>query len=83
MTWSRRKRSPSAWGSSRVLIIGRPETVVPDTSFVMCSARWLRQYRAPPGPCWIAPAPGEDLPGDEKGNQALHQAGKRRGARTR
>ena len=47
MTCSRRKRSASAWGSSRVLMIGRDRVVALETPSQMCSARWLMQYIAP------------------------------------
>ena len=43
MTCSRRKRSASACGSSRVLMIGRLRVVADDTPSQMCSARWLTQ----------------------------------------
>ena len=47
ITWSRRYFSASAWGSSRVLMIGRLRVVADETPSQMCSARWLRQYTAP------------------------------------
>ena len=40
MTWRRRYRSASAWGSSRVLMIGRLRVVAELTPSQMCSARW-------------------------------------------
>jgi hypothetical protein len=43
ITCSRRKRSASAWGSSRVLMMGRLRVVADDTPSQMCSARWLMQ----------------------------------------
>jgi hypothetical protein len=43
MTCSRRNRSASACGSSRVLMIGRDLVVAEDTPSQMCSARWLTQ----------------------------------------
>ena len=43
ITCSRRKRSASACGSSRVLMIGRDRVVAEDTPSQMCSARWLTQ----------------------------------------
>src|ERR1051326_3013412 len=57
MTCSRRKRSASACGSSRVLMIGRDRVVADDTLSQMCSARWDRQYTAPRGVCSTLPAP--------------------------
>ena len=57
ITWSRRNRSASACGSSRVLMIGRDRVVALDTPSQMCSARWLRQYCAPRGPWRTFPAP--------------------------
>ena len=50
ITWSRRKRSASACGSSRVLMIGRLRVVALETPSQMCSARWAMQYCAPRGP---------------------------------
>ncbi len=43
MTCSRRYRSASACGSSRVLMMGRERVVALDTPSQMCSARWLKQ----------------------------------------
>ena len=43
MTCSRRNRSASACGSSRVLMIGRDLVVALETPSQMCSARWLTQ----------------------------------------
>ena len=43
MTCSRRNRSASACGSSRVLMIGRERVVAEETDSQMCSARWLTQ----------------------------------------
>jgi len=43
MTCRRRKRSASACGSSRVLMIGRLRVVALETPSQMCSARWLTQ----------------------------------------
>ena len=57
ITCSRRKRSASACGSSRVLMIGRDLVVAEDTLSQMCSARWLTQYTAPRGVCSTLPAP--------------------------
>ncbi len=57
MTCSRRNRSASACGSSRVLMIGRDRVVADDTPSQMCSARWLTQYTAPRGVCSTLPAP--------------------------
>ena len=57
MTWRRRKRSASAWGSSRVLMIGRLRVVADDTPSQMCSARWLMQYMAPRAVWRTLPAP--------------------------
>src|ERR1700722_7787316 len=57
ITCSRRNRSASACGSSRVLMIGRDRVVAEDTPSQMCSARWLTQYTAPRGVCSTFPAP--------------------------
>ena len=57
MTCSRRYRSASACGSSRVLMIGRDRVVALDTPSQMWSARWDRQYDAPRGDCSTLPAP--------------------------
>ena len=57
ITCSRRNRSASAWGSSRVLMIGRERVVALDTPSQMCSARWLTQYIAPRAVCSTLPAP--------------------------
>ena len=57
ITCSRRKRSASAWGSSRVLMIGLLRVVAEDTPSQMCSARWLRQNTAPRAVCSTFPAP--------------------------
>ena len=57
ITWSRRKRSASAWGSSRVLMIGRDRVVAVETPSQMCSARWLMQYIAPRAVWSTLPAP--------------------------
>ncbi len=43
MTCRRRKRSASACGSSRVLMIGRDLVVALETPSQMCSARWLTE----------------------------------------
>jgi hypothetical protein len=57
ITWSRRKRSASAWGSSLVLMIGRLRVVAEETPSQMCSARWLMQNIAPRAVCSTLPAP--------------------------
>ena len=57
ITWSRRNRSASACGSSRVLMIGRLRVVADDTPSQMCSARWLMQYMAPRAVCSTLPDP--------------------------
>ncbi len=57
ITCSRRKRSASACGSSRVLMIGRLRVVALETPSQMCSARWLTQNTAPRGVCSTLPAP--------------------------
>ena len=57
ITCSRRKRSASAWGSSRVLMIGRDRVVADETPSQMCSARWAMQYIAPRAVCSTLPAP--------------------------
>ena len=51
------ERSASAWGSSRVLMIGRLRVVADDTPSQMCSARWLRQNTAPRAVWSTLPAP--------------------------
>ena len=57
ITCSRRKRSASACGSSRVLMIGRDRVVALETPSQMCSARWLTEYDAPRGVWVTLPAP--------------------------
>ena len=57
ITWSRRYRSASAWGSSRVLMIGRDRVVALDTPSQMCSARWLIENIAPRAVWRTLPAP--------------------------
>ena len=57
MTCRRRKRSASACGSSRVLMMGRLRVVAEDTPSQMCSARWLRQNTAPRAVWSTLPAP--------------------------
>ena len=59
MTWSRRNRSASAWGSSRVLMMGRLRVVADDTPSQMCSARWLMQKTAPRAVWSTLPAPAK------------------------
>ncbi len=57
ITWRRRKRSASACGSSRVLMMGRLRVVADETPSQMCSARWLRQNTAPRAVWSTLPAP--------------------------
>ncbi len=57
MTCSLRKRSASAWGSSRVLMMGRLRVVALETGSQMCSARCDMQYIAPRAVCSTLPAP--------------------------
>jgi hypothetical protein len=57
ITWRRRYRSASAWGSSRVLMIGRLRVVADDTPSQMCSARCEMQNMAPRAVCSTLPAP--------------------------
>ena len=57
ITCRRRNRSASAWGSSRVLMMGRLRVVADDTPSQMCSARWLMQNVAPRGVWSTLPAP--------------------------
>ncbi len=57
MTCSRRKRSASACGSSRVLMMGRDRVVADETPSQMCSARWASEKIAPRGVCSTLPAP--------------------------
>ena len=59
MTWRRRYFSASAWGSSRVLMIGRDRVVADETPSQMCSARCDRQYSAPRDVCSTFPAPAK------------------------
>ena len=57
MTCSRRYRSASACGSSRVLMIGRDRVVADETPSQMCSARCAIEYVAPRAVCSTFPAP--------------------------
>ena len=57
ITCSRRYFSASAWGSSRVLMIGRLRVVALLTPSQMCSARWLTLKPAPRGVWVTLPAP--------------------------
>ena len=57
ITCSRRNRSASACGSSRVLMIGLDRVVALETPSQMCSARCAMQNWAPRGPCSTLPAP--------------------------
>ena len=57
ITWSRRYRSASACGSSRVLMIGRDRVVAEETPSQMCSARCAMQYIAPRAVWSTFPAP--------------------------
>ena len=59
MTCSRRNRSASACGSSRVLMIGRLRVVAEETPSQMCSARWLMQNTAPRAVWSTLPAPAK------------------------
>ena len=43
ITWRRRYFSASAWGSSRVLMMGRDRVVADETPSQMCSARCAMQ----------------------------------------
>jgi hypothetical protein len=68
MTWRRRYCCGSAWGSSRVLTMGRLRVVSRPTSSSKKSARceiWK--------PWW----PDDDLSGDEPGQQVAHERGER------
>src|SRR3546814_6208771 len=69
-TWRRRYFSASAWGSSRVLMIGRLRVVAELTPSQMCSARWAMQYIAPRRLQHLAGA-GVDLAGHEERDQDL------------
>ena len=75
ITCSRRNRSASACGSSRVLMIGRDRVVADDTPSQMCSARWLMQNCAPRGPVQHLAGAAVDLPGDEERDQHVGHAG--------
>ena len=69
ITWSRRNRSASACGSSRVLMIGRDRVVALETPSQMCSARWRDAvHRAARGLQHLARA-GVDLAGHEERDQ--------------
>ena len=57
MTCSRRYFSGSAWGSSRVLMIGRLRVVAEEIASQMCSARWLIEYAVPLTLVTTLPAP--------------------------
>ena len=57
ITCRRRNRSASAWGSSRVLMMGRERVVAEDMPSQMCSARWLTQNMAPRAVWSTLPAP--------------------------
>ena len=75
ITCSRRKRSASACGSSRVLMIGRDRVVALDTPSQMCSARWRDAvHRAACGLQHLARA-GVDLAGDEERDQHVGELG--------
>ena len=75
ITWSRRNRSASACGSSRVLMIGRERVVALDTPSQMCSARWRDAvHRAARGLQHLARA-GVDLAGDEERDQHVGELG--------
>ncbi len=75
MTCSRRKRSASAWGSSRVLMMGRLRVVADDTPSQMCSARCDRQNTAPRAVCRTLPGAGVDLAADEERDEHLGVVG--------
>ena len=75
ITCSRRNRSASAWGSSRVLMIGRERVVALDTPSQMCSARWAHAvHRAAGGLQHLARA-GVDLAGHEERDQHVGELG--------
>ena len=69
ITWRRRYFWASAWGSSRVLTIGRFSVVSRPTSSSKKSARWLSwngtSSAAEPGLAADLAGAGEDLAGDE------------------
>src|SRR5918994_1901718 len=71
ITCSRRYRSASARGSSRVLMIGRLRVVADDTPSQMCSARWGKKNPPPPRRRHPLPRPGVDLPRDEERDEHL------------
>ena len=75
ITCSRRNRSASACGSSRVLMIGRDRVVALETPSQMCSARWLtRVDRAARRLQHLAGA-ADQLPGDQERDQYVGQLG--------
>ena len=85
MTWRRRYFWASAWGSSRVLTIGRFSVVSRPTSSSKKSARWVSwngtSALVRPGRLGADLAgAGEDLPGDEVRHHVAHDLGERHGA---
>ena len=75
ITCSRRKRSASAWGSSRVLMIGRERVVALDTPSQMCSARWRDAVHRAAGRLQHLARAGVDLAGDEERDQHVGELG--------
>ena len=57
ITCRRRNLAGSAWGSSRVLIMGLDLVVADDRPSHMCPALWLRQNDVPLGVLSTLPAP--------------------------
>ena len=75
ITWSRRKRSASACGSSRVLMIGRERVVALDTPSQMCSARWLDAVHRAAGRLQHLARAGVDLAGHEERDEHVGELG--------
>ena len=75
ITCSRRKRSASAWGSSRVLMIGRDRVVALDTPSQMCSARWRDAVHRAAGRLQHLARAGVDLAGHEERDQHVGELG--------
>ena len=73
MTCSRRKRSASACGSSRVLMIGRLRVVADETPSQMCSARWRETEHGPAGSLEHLARARVDLPAHEERDEHLDE----------
>ena len=75
ITCRRRNRSASAWGSSRVLMIGRERVVALETPSQMCSARCAMQYIAPRAGLEHLARARVDLAGHEERDQHVGELG--------